>query len=408
MSTARLTFLYPHLFRSIRLGESAALQTSKTSCRKSLPRRKPCAAAFTTSAKSREAVFERHGKAVEPPSTLPDVVELPQPGNTKVADAESRQQKNAASAAAAAAAAAAATAADTANLEAKAVPEPKTDGDKETNKQDEGSHQPNETALSPQQKAAEEKMQSSGPMDAVLHMPPPGQLSHPHISKPPYVHHFDTYTLVKQLEGGGYSNDQAITIMKAVRGLLSSNLDIAQDGLVSKSDVDNETYLFRAACSELSSEVINNQRKADEESRQKRTLLQHEVDILSQKLSQDLMTLRDDVRGMFNDRKMVVREEQRRMEGAIQQVNLDISVILTSDAKSDIEGLRWVLIRRSVIGILFMAVFTLGTIRYATYVNHEKKKEVEEKARKAEDARRNIGREDNAPAHEAAAILAAN
>lgn len=92
----------------------------------------------------------------------------------------------------------------------------------------------------------------------------------------------------------------------------------------------------------------------------------------------------------------------------IQQVNLDISVILTSDAKSDIEGLRWVLIRRSVIGILFMAVFTLGTIRYATYVNHEKKKEVEEKARKAEDARRNIGREDNAPAHEAAAILAAN
>lgn len=92
----------------------------------------------------------------------------------------------------------------------------------------------------------------------------------------------------------------------------------------------------------------------------------------------------------------------------IQQVNLDISVILTSDAKSDIEGLRWILIRRSVLGILFMAVMTLGTIRYATHVNHEKKREADEKAREAEIKRRNIGREDNAPAHEAAEILAAN
>jgi hypothetical protein len=92
----------------------------------------------------------------------------------------------------------------------------------------------------------------------------------------------------------------------------------------------------------------------------------------------------------------------------IQQVNLDISVILTSDAKSDIEGLRWVLIRRSVLGILFMAVMTLGTIRYATFVNHEKKREAEEKAREAENIRKNTGREDNAPAHEAVEILAAS
>jgi hypothetical protein len=83
-------------------------------------------------------------------------------------------------------------------------------------------------------------------------------------------------------------------------------------------------------------------------------------------------------------------------------------VTLTSDAKSEIEGLRWVLIRRSVLGILFMAVLTLGTIRYATFVNHEKQKEADQKAREAEHARRNHGREDNAPAHAAAEILAAN
>ena len=139
----------------------------------------------------------------------------------------------------------------------------------------------------------------------------------PHLHPPPYVHHFDSYSLVKQLSGGNYTLSQAITIMKAVRGLLSVNLDVAQSGLVSKADVENETYLFRAACSELSTEVKNNRRVADEQLRQQRTLLQHEVDILTQHLNQELLTLNDSVRGMFNDRRMAVREEQKAVDSRV-------------------------------------------------------------------------------------------
>ena len=51
--------------------------------------------------------------------------------------------------------------------------------------------------------------------------------------------------------------------------------------------------------------------------RMQRTILQHEVDILNQKLTQDLASLKDDLRGMFNDRKMEVRMEQRAMESAV-------------------------------------------------------------------------------------------
>lgn len=61
----------------------------------------------------------------------------------------------------------------------------------------------------------------------------------------------------------------------------------------------------------------NNRRVADEELRQKRTLLQHEADILSQSLSQELATLNDNVRGMFNDRKIAVREEQKGVESTV-------------------------------------------------------------------------------------------
>jgi len=61
----------------------------------------------------------------------------------------------------------------------------------------------------------------------------------PHLQAPPYVHHFDTYSLVQDLEKGSFSPDQSVTLMKAVRGLLAINLDVAKEGLVSKSDVEN-------------------------------------------------------------------------------------------------------------------------------------------------------------------------
>jgi len=67
----------------------------------------------------------------------------------------------------------------------------------------------------------------------------------------------------------------------------------------------------------LKTEVYN-QRKANEEKmRRERTVLQHEVDILGQKLGQDLLTLRDDLKGVFDDRKMSVRQEQRAAESAV-------------------------------------------------------------------------------------------
>ncbi|KAL7911091.1 hypothetical protein GGI35DRAFT_446456 [Trichoderma velutinum] len=250
----------------------------------------------------------------------------------------------------------------------------------------------------------------SDKLDTVYYMGAPENIltNMPSMTPPKYIHHFDSYSLVKQLQEGGYSSDQAITMMKAVRTILAHNLDMAQEKLVSKSDIENESYLFSAACSELSAEIKNNRRGQDEQIRQQRTHLQHEVDILTQTLNQELLTLNDNVRGIFNDRKMTVREEQKAAESAIQQINYKISIMLTSDSKSEIEGVRWILIRRSVVGILFMAILTLGTIRYATYVSHERQRELDRKKKEEEDLRRDGGKSDRTSAPDAAAILAAN
>ena len=237
------------------------------------------------------------------------------------------------------------------------------------------------------------------------------KLSPPHLAPPLYVHHFDSYSLVKQLEDGGYRREQAVTAMKAVRSLLAQHLDVAQSSLVSKSDVENEAYLFKAACAELSIEVRNNRRRADELVRQQRSLLQHEVDIAAQSVNQELLTLADVVKELFNDRKMAVREEQKALESAIQQLSYKITIMLNSEMRSEIEGLRWVLIRRSVLGIIFMAILTLGTLRYASYISHEKQRAAERalrEAREAEAQRFADTRIDTSSPPDAAEILAAN
>lgn len=106
-------------------------------------------------------------------------------------------------------------------------------------------NQRNTGTTSPMQQAAVNTQDTVLPLETILEMPPPESVEEenagkpPHLQTPPYVHHFDTFTLVKQVENGGFTEAQAITAMKAVRGLLAVNLDVAKAGLVSKSDVEN-------------------------------------------------------------------------------------------------------------------------------------------------------------------------
>ncbi|KAI5273177.1 hypothetical protein E4T47_03671 [Aureobasidium subglaciale] len=200
----------------------------------------------------------------------------------------------------------------------------------------------------------------------------------PHIDAPDYVHHFDTYGLVKRLEDGGWSQAQAITIMKATRTTLSENIDLARNALVSKSNVENEAYLFRAACSELHTEIMTKRRAEAERARTERTRLEHEVDILSQRMTQDSGNMKDELKGMFDDRKMGVQNEQRDIERKIQELNYRITVLLNSDSRSDVEGVRWIITKRAGVALLTCVLMILASIKFAStaamWAEEEKKR----------------------------------
>lgn len=238
-------------------------------------------------------------------------------------------------------------------------------------------------------------------LDMVLSVPSPSTVRsasesnshrHPHLEAPPYEHHFDTYSLVTDLaskkdqtsQETAFTSEQAVTLMKAIRLMLAQNLDLAKDGLVSKSDTENESYLFRAACSELKTTMLTARSVEAQKQRSQRAHLQHEYDILNQKVNQDIAGLREELRGMFNDRKLRVQEDKRVIDGRISGLNYHISVDLNSEARSEVEGLRWVLTRRAVLAIAGAASMIVGFLQYYS-VETRKRAELEKKRRLARE-----------------------
>ncbi|KXG50378.1 Protein of unknown function DUF1640 [Penicillium griseofulvum] len=401
MATPRLPFLYPNLMRAVRSCEPRTYRSIR------IPYR-PNQRFHTSQQHQRDAYQRRYGPAVEPntsPSLRPkkgsndqvqDAPEDPSAGGEAVNASESEAASPEESQSDTQPQDAEQNTADTASSATPALDQqiesdtkkdnPPTDREpheeKGTNIDSAEQEQAPASSPPPSEGPSEESTDTSAftsqtPFDHVLHMPSPsvylsptGEPSSddrpPHLSPAPYVHHFDTYSLVQDLSKGGYSEEQSTTIMKAVRAILQNNLSLARQTLTSKSDVENEEYLFKAACSELQSSLQTARNSEIQHQRSSRTQLQHETDIISQRLSQELAGMKDDIKGMFNDHKMTTREQQRSIDTSVQELNYKITVSLNSDGKSEIEGLRWILTRRAALTIAICAFMIIVFLKYAS------------------------------------------
>lgn len=122
---------------------------------------------------------------------------------------------------------------------------------------------------------------------------------------------------MQKLSAGGLTEGQSVAVMKGIRGLLDKNMAAARDSLVSKSNIENESYLFQAACSELHNETETAKKVQNELLSGERTRIQTEFDLLNHAFLAEIMNLKDELNGMFNDRRMVTRAEQRAMENKV-------------------------------------------------------------------------------------------
>lgn len=85
--------------------------------------------------------------------------------------------------------------------------------------------------------------------------------------------------------------------------------------------------------------------------------------------------MKDELKGMFDDRKMTVRMERRALENKIQELNYKITIALNSEMRSEVEGLRWVMTRRTVVALIAIVVMSLLTLQYAKYAEQKSEQE---------------------------------
>lgn len=233
MSLYRLSFLYPHLYKSARVQAP-----SLPSCPLRLKRKRSSRSKFSTASQHREETFpQRYGTAAEPQplstttsdqpnqtKSLADTIEK----EVKASDTSKPEKRTSASQA------------KEENTPAQETPQkipseptdPPTDDTSTTGSSPKAmsSDISRETLIKPMDRLSQIEVHT--PVDNEEKKPP-------HLQAPPYVHHFDTYTIVRDLKKGGFTHDQSVSLTKAVRSLLGVNLDIAREGLVSKSDVEN-------------------------------------------------------------------------------------------------------------------------------------------------------------------------
>ena len=183
----------------------------------------------------------------------------------------------------------------------------------------------------------------------------PPELGHARVPNP--QHPFDTHAFIKRLQNADFitrrvetsdsgaeepstqtslsstkRHDPAEAIMEATRHLLVSRGERVLDHHISKTEVENQAYLFTAALSELRTELQVRARNDAAALRSMVTLLQREVDGLNQKMREDVGGMKHDIQVDMNNRKGEAKEEQNTLEQEIQDLNNRFTISI-SDLK---------------------------------------------------------------------------
>ncbi|KAL1914753.1 uncharacterized protein VTP21DRAFT_8011 [Calcarisporiella thermophila] len=162
------------------------------------------------------------------------------------------------------------------------------------------------------------------------------------------VYHFDTHKLVAQLESSGFTRGQAIALMRAMDALLSEGVRVTESTLLQKADLENNSYLFKAALSELRTEIEILRRNDTALLRSELAIIERDISTQGQKLREDLGVLKHDIQLEMNNRKAESREEIKRQQLHVHEMNNKYSVSL-GDIRTEIETVKWETTRRGLL-----------------------------------------------------------
>lgn len=230
---------------------------------------------------------------------------------------------------------------------------------------------------------------------------------------------FNTHVFVRRLEEGGWKStnvspqaepsadggrgselvrrhDPAEAIMDLTRTMLQERGEVLAVDHIDRSDLDNRLYLFSSALSELRTEVRVRARNDAAALRSLTSLLQREVDGLSQKMQAEIERLKHDIQVEMNHRKHEVKEDNNNLELEIQDLNNRFTIFL-SDLKTEIEqSIKWDATRRALALVFGIVAILVSTLALADYFSRP---EVVETAQKIKERKAGVSDAPRVPRH---------
>ncbi|KAI6003919.1 hypothetical protein EDD15DRAFT_1255734 [Pisolithus albus] len=190
--------------------------------------------------------------------------------------------------------------------------------------------------------------------------PPP-----PHVTPP-----FHTHAFFVALERT-FPTPVARSLMRATRALLADRLGrVRREGLTRK-DLDNQAYLFRAALSKLRAEQTATSRSEITAMRERVSTLRREVDRLDVKMKEDLGNLKHEyvihspprcvgdtlnrIQMELDTRKNESKAELKQRSMAIEEV-LNKSIVQLGDLRAKMEEVKWDNTRNAVGACISMLI----------------------------------------------------
>jgi len=178
----------------------------------------------------------------------------------------------------------------------------------------------------------------------------------PTYSSPP----FHTHAFFTALEKT-FPEETARSLMRATRALLVDRIGkVRREGLTVK-DLDNQAYLFRAALSELRAELTMNTNNNSAAIRTATAALRREVDLLDVKMKENIGNLKHEIQMEVDSRKNEAKADLKQQDINIETL-LNKAIIDISDMRTDVEEIKWDIMRKAVLTLTGFIVIIIITM----------------------------------------------
>ncbi|KAJ2691860.1 hypothetical protein H4R19_006270, partial [Coemansia spiralis] len=150
---------------------------------------------------------------------------------------------------------------------------------------------------------------------------------------------FDTHSMVNRLVEDGYSRDQATSVMALTKIKVYEAMERLKGNMLTKSDLENDAYLFRAALQELRTETQMIRRNDQSILESQAAAISRDIESLAQRLTDEIDNLRSDIQIELNNHKHDSSHEMKSLDMELHSLASKYQVVM-GEMKTDIEAIK--------------------------------------------------------------------